>query len=97
MNVKLSENQINKISKVIEVLLIKNDFDEVCKYRVLPPTFDDNHFKVAIYINTTKLNELNSNYDINMRTDEIVNKSWERIYDFMGYPLSIFLWKVKEC
>jgi len=97
MNVKLSENQINKISKVIEDLLIKNDFDEVCKYRVLPPTFDDNNFKVAIYINTTKLNELNSNYAINMRTDEIVNKSWERIYDFMGYPLSIFLWKVKEC
>lgn len=97
MNVKLSEEQINKISKVIETLLIKNNFDEVCKYVVSPPTFDANTFKVRIYINTTKLNELNSDYAINMRTDEIVNKSWERIYDFMGYPLSIFLWRVKEC
>jgi DNA-directed RNA polymerase subunit L len=88
---------MNSLSKVIETLISKNNFTEVCKYVVEPSTSDMNTFKVTIHLDESKLSELRSLRSIAERVDEIVNKTWEIAYDFLDIPLNIYTWRVKNC
>lgn len=97
MDVKLSEKQINIISNSIKKLLYKQDFDEVCEYRVLPPTFETNQFKILIIYDESKLFNFGSFREMSERTDSMVNDSWDLIYNHMDIPTQIFLWKKETC
>lgn len=97
MKLLISEGQLNKMLTVVKKLINTNDFNEVCDYIVEPPTPDMNTFKVTIYVDESKLLELKSFRLIRDRIDEIVNKTWEKTYNFLNVPLSVYIWKIPNC
>jgi hypothetical protein len=97
MNFRTSEKQLLIITTSIHNFISKLKLTHVCRHVVLPPTQDENMFKVLLYLNKEELSQYKSLRDEQFELDEIVNRVWENIYNFFDIPVSVFIVRVSSC
>jgi hypothetical protein len=94
---KLTEEQIIRMTTTLHDFIKRLRLDHVCRFVVLPPSVEENQFKVLLYINESELLNYDNFRERQEKLDNIVNLVWESIFDFFDIPTSVFIWKVKSC
>ena len=98
MNFRTSEKQLLIITTSIHNFISKLKLTHVCRHVVLPPTQDENMFKVLLYLSEEELSKSFTTFrDELFELDEIVNRVWENIYNFFDIPVSVFKVRVSSC